>query len=205
MIVNEKAIEFIISLIETKKKTYDEIAAGTGISKSTISRLMKQRHATNYTLDMIASYFEVGDELIALIGEEEHTACPLISGVSGELKRLEGIYAERETRLQSQCDERVAALRLQMSMLQEHHAQALTKRDETYERSVAYLKDQVEAMQIERKENHIELEKARKHADDLDRKRHNVFWGMLVVIILLLMLISIMIGVDAPGIGMGWA
>lgn len=211
MIVNEKQIEYIVSLIETRKKTYDEISAGTGVSKSTISRLMKQRQATKYTIDMLASYFEVGDEMISLGEGGEQTNCPLIAGVSGELKRLEGVYSERETRLQAQCDERIAAMKLQMSMLQEHHAQALTNRDNTYERSVDYLKKQVAIMQEERRQNQEEIESQRKraevaetHVEEIDKRRHNVFWGMLSVIILLLIFMIIMICVDAPGIGLGW-
>lgn len=212
MIVNEKQIEYIISLIETRKKTYDEIAAGSGISRSTISRLVKQRNATAYTIDMLASYFEVGEAMAELGGHsDEHSTCPLISGVSNELKRLDGLYAERESRLQAQSDERVASIKAQMDMLQLHHSQALTKRDETYERSVNYLKTQVDEMRKERAElrEMLEVESKRadaekERADALDSKRHNVFWGMLVIIILLLILMGVMIGVDAPGIGMGW-
>lgn len=185
MIVNEKQIEYAISLVETRGKTYDEIAAGTGISKSTISRLVKQHQATAYTIDMLASYFEVGKEMTTLGGGDERPACPLVAGVSGELKRLEGLYSERESRIIAQSQEKENSIKAQMAMMQQHHEQALAKRDETYDRSVSYLKSQVEEMRKERKELHNELDKAKKRADDLDNKRHNVFWGMLTALILM--------------------
>lgn len=204
MVVNEKQIEYIISVIETSKKTQDEIATRAGISKSTMSRLMKHHQATKYTIDLLAAFFEVGDKVAELGGQEEQTACPLISGVSGELKRLAGIYAEREERLQSQCDERVAALKAQMDLQQKHYTEMIDKQEAKYNSNVRYLKDQVEIMQKERTETRAELDRQKNRADELDRKRHNVFWGMLTVIILLLVFMAVMMIVDAPGIGMGW-
>lgn len=189
MVVTEKQIELIISIIETCGKTYDVIASGSGVSKSTISRLVKTHQATAYVIDMLSAYFEVGEEMVELGGgEAKRSSCPLVSGVSGELKRLEGVYAEREAHTEAQCAERVAAIKVQMEMLQAHHEQALKRRDETFDRSVAYLKTQVEEMRKERKELQAELDAQRKRAvaaeesvRDMDRKRHNIFWIMGII------------------------
>lgn len=188
MTVNEKQIEFIISIIETSKKTQGEIATGAGISTPTLSRLMKHHQATKYTIDLLAAYFEVGDKVAELGGSEYQSSCPLVAGVSNELKRLEGVYAEREVRLQAQCEERIAAVKAQMDLLQTHHNQALAKRDETYARSTEYLKSQVDEMRKERTELRTMLEteskradSEKKRADDLDDKRHSVWMRMSII------------------------
>jgi transcriptional regulator with XRE-family HTH domain len=204
MVVNEKQIEFIISVIEASKKTQGEIASGAGVSTPTLSRLMKHHHATKYTVDLLAAYFEVGEKVAELGGNEYQSSCPLVAGVANELKRLEGVYAEREARLQEQCDERVASVKAQMDLLQLHHNQALAKRDETYARSTEYLKSHVDEMRKERTALRAMLDAESKRANDLERKRNNVFWGMLAVVIMLLVIMAIMTIVDAPEIGMGW-
>lgn len=189
MVVTEKQIELIISSIETCGKSYDVIASGSGVSKSTISRLVKTHQATAYVIDMLSAYFEVGEEMMELGGgEAKRSSCPLVAGVSGELKRLEGVYSEREARTESHCNDRIAAIKAQMELLQNHHEQALKRRDDTYERSVAYLKEQVEIMRAERKELQDQLAAEIKRADaaeaevkDRDRKRHNVFWVMGII------------------------
>lgn len=185
--ISEKAMDYVITLVENSGKSYETIADACNLSKSTISRLVSKRQATMYTLDQLIAYFERGKDWKEIVGEDKSHSCPLVADVRNELQAIETVYAEREKRILQQCDERVESLRGQLAMLQNHHNQALQKRDETYERSVEYLKSQVTIMRSERSELQKELDKQTKRADRLDEKQHNVFWGMLALLFLMLL------------------
>lgn len=199
MIVNEKQIEYIISVIEASKKTQGDIATGAGISTPTLSRLMKHRQATKYTVDLLAAYFEVGDKVAELGGSEYQSSCPLVAGVSNELKRLEGIFAERETRLQVQFDERVEYLKKQLDMMEEHHNQVV----ERMQTNINFLKDENALLRAENKELinkqqkvHEEsksvVEKAEKQANEILKKKHVVYRSAIIVSVLLAVCVAIM-------------
>lgn len=192
MVVNEKQIEFIISVIEASKKTQGEIATGAGISTPTLSRLMKHRQATKYTVDLLAAYFEVGDKLAELGGSEYQSSCPLVAGVSNELKRLEGIFAERETRLQVQCDERVAYVSKQLDMMTTHHNQVI----ERMQTNINFLKEENALLRAENKELinkhqkvHEEsksiVEKAENQSKAILHKKHIVYRSAIIISVLL--------------------
>jgi len=188
--ISEKAMDYVVSLVETSGKSHTTIANAIGISKSTLSRLVNNRQATLFTIDLLIAYFERGEEWQEIVGEDTHHTCHLVADIRKEIKHIEDMYAERESRMQQQYAERLSSINAQMDMLRQHHEQALAKRDETYERSTAYLKQQVATMQEERKENQEEIasqrvraEKAEAHAENIDRRRHNVFWGMLAALI----------------------
>lgn len=202
--ISEKALDLIISRVESCGKSYDAIAAASGLSKSTISRLIAKRQATMLTLDLLAAYFEIGEEWAAIVGEENRSTCHLAADIRAELKQIEAVYADREERFRQQSNERVESLKAQLELIKEHHSQALAKRDETYERSVSYLKEQIKTLS----QSVIEAEKRAAQAEtrsrDIDSRRNSVFWGMLGIIALQVIVIIVMFVVDAPGIGLGW-
>lgn len=182
-------LERLNDLKSKSGKSYEDVHDTLGYAASTVHRW--HRGESNPDMDQLTALVEFyGGEmrdLYADVGKQEMTATQDI-GYQGAVAMVE----HYEARLKAKDD--------QQMMLQDHHRQAIEHRDKV----VAYLKEQVEAMQKERKENREELDKQRNRADELDRKRHNVFWGMLVIIIMLLVMMGVMIGVDAPGIGMGW-
>lgn len=199
MVANEKQVEYIVSVIETSKKTQDEIATGAGISKATISRLVKHHQCTKYTLDVLAAYFEVADKVAELGDGTGGTTCPLVAGVSGELKRLEGVFAERETRLQVQCEERVEYLKKQLDMMSEHHNQVV----ERMQTNINFLKDENALLRAENKELinkhqkvHEEsksvVEKAEQQANDVLKKKHFVYRSAIIVSVFLAVCVAIM-------------
>lgn len=192
MVVNEKQIEYIISVIEASKKTQGDIATGAGISTPTLSRLMKHHQATKYTVDLLAAYFEVGDKVAELGGSEYQSSCPLVAGVSNELKRLEGIFAERETRLQVQCEERVAYVSKQLDMMTAHHDQVV----ERMQNNINFLKEENALLRAENKElinKHEQIhadsassvKKAEEQSNAILRKKHFVYRSAIVVSIFL--------------------
>lgn len=199
MVVNEKQIEYIVSVIETSGKTYDQISAGAGTSKSTISRLVKLKQCTKYTLDMLAAYFEVAEKVSELGGNEGHTACPLVAGVSDELKRLEGIFVEREARLQAQCDERVAFVSKQLDMMTEHHNQVVDR----MQSNINFLKEENQLLRAENKEliskherihadSASTVRKAEEQSGEIIKKKHFVYRTTVAVCILLAVSVMVM-------------
>lgn len=201
--VSTKAIELIVSTIEARGESYDKIAAASTVSKSTISRLMKQHAASRYTLDMLAAYLELGDQYAALVGSDEHS-CAFASEMAAELKSVREYYEQKGASLREHYEEQLASMREQMQRQETERTRERETQEKTYERSVAYLKQQVEEMRKERSELRADLDEANKKIASLDSKRHNVFWGMLIAIILILLLFGAAIIADIPQIGMGW-
>lgn len=192
MVVNEKQIELIISCVERSNDTYDVISSRSGVSKSTISRLVKLRQATKYTLDRLASYFEVGEQMASLGGNDDQAACPLVAGVSDELKRLEGIFAEREARLQAQCEERVSFVSKQLDMMTSHHNQVV----ERMQNNINFLKEENALLRAENKElinkherihadSASSVKRAEEQSSEILRKKHFVYRSAIVVSIFL--------------------
>lgn len=199
MVVNEKQVEYIVSVIETSGKTYDQISAAAGPSKSTISRLVKLKQCTKYTLDMLAAYFEVAEKVAELGGNEGHTACPLVAGVSDELKRLEGIFVEREARLQVQCDERVAFVSKQLDMVTEHHNQVVDR----MQSNINFLKEENALLRAENKDlisKHEKIHadsastvrKAEERSGEIIKKKHFVYRATVAVCIVLAVAVMVM-------------
>ncbi len=188
--VSVKAIEFIAHCIETSKDSYDKIAAGSTISKSTISRVVQQHKASRYTLDMLASYFEVGEKYRELVGTDEHT-CAFASELTEELRQTRAYYEEKAVSVRQHFEEQIAALREQNARQEQERNREREMQQQNYEKNISYLKKQVEIMQQERREDRMEIESQRTRAEkaeaevkDRDRKRHNVFWGMLTALII---------------------
>ena len=174
-------------------KSYEAVHDALGYAASTVQRWHKGQSEPDMEqlTNLVEFYGGSMEKLFAAVGKQEMTATQDI-GYQGAAAMVEHYEA------------RLLSKKEQIDMLCAHHEHALKKRDETYDRSVGYLKQQVEDMRAERKVLQAELDAQRRRADQLDTKRHHVFWGMLSVIILLLVLMGVMIVIDAPGIGMGW-
>lgn len=207
--------EKLIIMRERSGLSYETLAEKTHLSKSTLHRWFSGESAPSV------------DDLPVLVDAMDGDISEIYASVARqEMVATQNLDYEGATAMVARYETEISALRERLALINDHHgreienmrnhyehnikllddshALALDRRDKTYERSVAYLKTQVEEMRKDRKELQSELDAQRKRADNLDHKRHNVFWGMLAALILLLALMVVMIAVDAPGIGMGW-
>lgn len=216
----------LIRLKDRKKISFSTLQEITGISDSTLCRWFKGEG--NPSVDELEQLFEAMgsdmSEVFAEIGKQE-----LIASEKVEYKGADALLADfsrREAIYKENCDQRVAhqiELREKMqnsfdamiSTLSHEHDVALKKRDETYDRTTEYLKKLVES--LERKNDSLtermkdaerRAEVAERIRDDIDKRRHHVFWGMLAALLFIILLfaglIVFMILVDWPWIGLGW-
>ncbi len=196
----------LIMLKERKKISFSALQEMTGISDSTLCRWFKGEG--NPSVDELERVFEaMGSdmrEVFADIGRQEMIASEKIDykgadELLADLARREMIYKEH-------CEQRVAHQIELRQKLQEQfdatvatisreHDSALTKRDETYNRAVEYLKKLVDNLehkntelmertkQAETRADAAELraDAAEKERKRIDERRHNVFWGMLAL------------------------
>ena len=182
--ISDKALDLIITRVETCGKSYDTIASESGISKSTMSRLVAKRQATMLTLDILAAYFEIGEEWASIVGEQSRSTCHLAADIRSELKQIEAVYAEREERFRQQNAERVEALNEHLNLIREHHAVQLQEFNRNHERSVEYLKEEIKRLRSE-------LDIANNAALSVTSKKHTVFWVLAGVDVVLTVLLFI--------------
>ena len=107
--VNEKAIDLVIHAIETSGKSYEKIAVESNISKATLSRLVTQRKASRPTLDILAAYFEIGEEYQKAVGEHAHT-CEYASALCIELQETRANYDQRIAATREHYEQQIASL-----------------------------------------------------------------------------------------------
>lgn len=192
--VQSKAIDIIIHAIETSNKSQDKIAAESGISKSTISRLVTQHTASRPTLDILAAYFEVGEAYTKAAGAHEHT-CEFAGVLCAELQETRTFYENKATAVRKHYEDQLTTLREINARQDEERARERDMQAETYDRTVTYLKDEIARLRAE-------LAIADKAATDLiataqayTGKKHTVFWvlggaNFLLAIMLLIALLT---------------
>lgn len=101
-----------------------------------------------------------------------------------EMQSTQAIEYQGAVAMQEHYATRLAAAKDKLDMLQTHHEQAIKTQQDTYDRSVQYLKEQVREMKYERANLQERVSVLNKRNEDLDRRRHNVFWGMLAALLL---------------------
>lgn len=166
--VSAKAIELVAHAIETSKDSYDVIATRTNISKSTISRVVKQHTASRYTLDVLAAYFEIGEKYQQLVGDADHS-CAFAAELTEELRQTRAYYEDKAASVRQHYEEQIAALREQNARQEQERTREREMQERNYEKSTAYLKAECERLRIERDE-------ARAQASNVTGKKHIVFW-----------------------------
>lgn len=194
----------LIKLKERAKISFVALEGKTGISDSTLQRWFKGDGSPS--VDDLERIFEAlgGNirDVYDQVGEQEMRASEKIDYKGADALLAE--FAERIKIIQGNCDTRVAHQielreKLQESFgeaiksLESSHAAALKKRDETYDRSVGYLKEELRQTREKNRELMDRAVAAEKRADiaqaqrdDIDKRRHNVFWGMLGLCFLML-------------------
>lgn len=189
--VSAKAIELIAHAIETSRDSYDKIAAATNISKTTLSRLVQKHTASRYTLDVLAAYFEIGEKYQELVGSADQP-CAYAAELAEELRNTRAYYEQKAVSVRQYYEEQLTSLRDINARQEQERTRERETQERNYEKNVSYLKQQVEIMQAARRDDRAEIDAQRQRAEkaeaevkERDRKRHNVFWGMLAAIIVI--------------------
>lgn len=200
--------EKLINMRERSGLSYETLSEKTNFSKSTLHRWFSGEAAPSVDdLPILVSAMD-GDigEIYESVARQEMVATQNIDyeGATAMVARYETEIAalrERLALINDHHDREIANMRdhyaHNIKLLDDAHALALDRRDKTYERSVSYLKERVEKL-----DERAAAAEARLR--ELDARRHNVFWGMLIVIVLLIALFVLAIVIDAPQIGLGW-
>ena len=207
--------DYLIRLKEKKKTSFDAMQDPLGISASTLCRYFKgDAEPTLDTLERIVEYLGGSmRELYAQVGESEMIASEKVDFKGADALLEE--FSRREAAYKENCEQRLAhavELRRQLqhsfdeaiATLERTHADALKKRDETYERSASYLKDLVTDLKADNKELRERAATAEAERAELDRRRHHVFWCMFGLLAAVILLFAGAIVADLPQIGMGW-
>lgn len=194
--VSAKAIELIAHAIETSKDSYDKIAAATTISKATISRVVKQHTASRYTLDVLASYFEIGDQYQALVGDADHS-CAFAAELAEELRQTRAYYEEKAVAVRHHYEEQLSALREQNARQEQERTREREMQQLTYDKSTAYLKAECERLRAERDEALAQAATSSKATADLTGKKHIVFWVLTAIDVLMAISLIIALMTDS--------
>ena len=185
--VSAKAIELIAHAIETSKDSYDKIAAATTISKATISRVVKSHTASRYTLDVLASYFEIGDQYQALVGDSDHS-CAYAAELAEELRQTRAYYEEKAASVRKHYEEQLASLREQIARQEADRARERETQQRTYDSSLAYLREDNARLRKD-------LTEANQSAVSLATKKYVVVWilGVLNALSLASLILSLVL------------
>lgn len=191
--------DYFISLKEKSGKSFAALEKDIGRSASTICRWLKEEGEPTFEEILLLCEAMGGNprDLFASVGEQELKASEKVDYMGADA--LLEDFARREAIYRENCDQRVAhqiELRQELqksfdtmvATLAREHEAALTKRDETYDRTTSYLKKLVDTLEdknaklMERmKDAERRAEVAEQMRSDIDKRRHHVFWGMLIL------------------------
>lgn len=176
--VSAKAIDLIAHAIETSGQSYDKIAAATTISKATLSRLVKQHTASRYTLDVLASFFEIGEKYQSLVGDSDHS-CAFAAELAEELRNVRNYYEEKGVSLRRHYEEQITALREQNARQEQERNREREMQQTNYDKSTSYLKAECERLRAERDEARAQASTASAAAGNVAGKKHVVYWVLV--------------------------
>lgn len=179
-------------LMVSSGKKAEDLHEDLGYATSTVRRWLKGE--TSPDLDDLTTVVEyLGgsmSELFEEVGKQELAAAQTI-----DYKGTDVLVTQYEARLD--------ALREKHEMLQAHHEQVVKRRDEDHEKSVRYLRDEIERLRSEKAklleqrdamaaENaatkatmEAEIRKAKSTASDIIGKKQAVYWVQAILNILL--------------------
>ena len=188
--VSEKAIELIAHAIETSKDSYDKISAATNISKTTLSRLVQKHTASRYTLDILASYFEIDEQYQALVGDSDHS-CAFSAELVEELHSIRSYYEQKAVSVRHHYEDQLASLRELIARQEQERDREREQQHRSYDASVSYLKTEVERLRSDLDKARSDAASARKTTGEIKSEKHIVF--LVLVAIDVLMAISLII------------
>lgn len=161
------AAELIAHHIETSKRTRKDIAAGSGVSESTLSRIVNRQPVSITTLKTLASFFEIGDEFMSLVSKNTKTGCEFSDMLVDELDKIRTYYETKAVNVRKHYEEQIASLRDQNTRQEEERSRERNMQKETYERSVGYLKEENARIRTER--------------DEVTKKKNTIFVILFVI------------------------
>ena len=149
MEVSAKAIEMVAEEIQKRGVSYDEISDATLLSKSTISRVVKNKKASSFTLKQLVAYLEMGEQYRALVGDEPDSGSSnqLAADLMIELAAQRAEWKQRFHDMQSIYEGRITFMEHQLLSNQEERAREREKQESIYDRSTGHLIKQTERLQ----------------------------------------------------------
>lgn len=211
-------LEYLTQTKDAKRLAYDDLAVTTNISKSKLQRVFTgQVEPTVSDLEIIV---EKGlkasmSELYALVGEQEMKASEKLD-FKGARALMEDFNAEK-AQIRQEYEMRIEQSIQARIETQEAFSAGLKQLEERYTANATYLTGLVGKLEASNADLSARAVKAtdlalaaqkraeasEKRADELDRRRYQVFWGMLGLVILLVVLLALGVVLDLPLIGMG--
>lgn len=149
MEVSARAIEMVSEEIQKRAISYDEISEATLLSKSTISRVVKNKKASSFTLKQLVAYLEIGEKYRDIVGDEPepNSSNQLAADLMTELTAQRAEWKQRFHDMQSIYEGRVAFLEHQLLLHQEERTREREKHESIYDRSTGHLVRQTERLQ----------------------------------------------------------
>lgn len=194
--VSPKAREFIAHCIEKSNQSYDHIAQRSNLSKATVSRAANQLPVSRQTLDILAAYFEVGEQFSTIAGEA-NLSCAFATELTGELRQTRAYYEAKAVSVRQHYEEQIAALREQNARQEQERTREREMQERNYDKSTAYLKAECERLRAERDEARAQAASASKATSDITGKKHIVFWVLAGIDLLMAVALIIALLTDS--------
>lgn len=211
-------LDFLTQKKDAKKLSYDEMELTSNMSRSKLQRIFTgQVDPTVSDLETIVEKSLGANimELYALMGKQEFKdsesldykgAKELMADFYAEKAQIRAEYQTRIDQLVSTGDERQKAFALSLEQLSTQYRKNADYLVGIIEEKEAHIQDllaqNVQANKIA-KAAQERAEAAEKRIDDLDKRRHQVFWSMLLLVFILLGIIIASFILNIPAIGWG--
>lgn len=211
-------LNYIATKKDAKRISYEDLVASTNMSKSKLQRIFTGQ--VDVTVDDLEIIVEKGlkekiRDLYALMGEQEFK-----ESADNEFKGTQQLideFAAEKAQIRQEYTERLKQAEQELANAQAAFGAALNQLEEGYKKSTEYLtglvarsekyNETLTARAVKAEDAAAAAQKradlAEERVEHIDKRRHNVFWGMLVVVIILLALLSLAVILDLPMLGMG--
>lgn len=216
--MREIYLSFLNQKKDEKRLSYDELAPKTNMSKSKLQRIFTGQ--TEPTVSDLEILVEKGlganiDELYAIVGESELKASEdidykgaqaLLADFAAEKAQIHENYKTNIQHLVAKSDERQQIFTDTLKLIGDQYRANVEFLIGINEDNKARLVDllakteHANAMAVSEQKR---AEEAEKRVVELDKRRYQVFWSMLGVIVLLLLIIVISIVFDIPAFNWG--
>lgn len=216
--MREIYLDFLAQKKDAKRLSYDEMEKTANMSKSKLQRIFTgQVDPTVSDLETIVekSLGASLTELYALIGKKEFMdseeidykgAKELLADFSAEKAQIRAEYQARIDQLVATSDERQKAFTLALDQMGTQYRKNADYLVGVINDNEAYIRDLLaknEAANRIASEAQEQAKKAQTRIDNLDKRRYQVFWSMLLLVFVLLGIIIASIVLNIPAIGWG--
>jgi len=211
-------LDYIAQLRDEKRLSYDDLVPRTNMSKSKLQRIFTgQTEPTVSDLEIIVEQGLKGriDDLYAKVGAQEMKdsqsldykgARALLDDFNAEKTQIRKEYQTRIDQLVAAGDERQKAFTVALDQIGAQYRKnadyltGIIKDNENYIRDLLEKTEQANGIAQAAQER---ASRAEKRIDDLDKRRHHVFCGMLSIVLILIVVIIASFILNLPAIGWG--